>query len=497
MLETLSIRNVVLIEALDIDVQAGLSALTGETGAGKSILLDALGLALGARAETGLVRKGADQASVAATFSLPATHPVFALLAEQEITPADAGRIDLRRTLSSDGRSKAFINDQPVGVGVLRQAGDLIVDIHGQFETHGLMDVKTHAATLDAFAGTLALREAVSAAWKAWKEARRERDALAQAIEAARADQDYWQSAYEDLAALDIKENEEDALLERRTMLSAREHIVQGFGEACAMLDDGDASAAPLINRAWRVLERLGGKAGDRLQPALDALDRAVGEIRTATEILQGWFDDADAGPDSLEAVDDRLHELRGQARKHQCHVADLPRVRDDIAGRLTAIRGDDGRMAELERAVARTEADYRTAAKKLSAERQNAAKMLDQKVMAELPPLKLEKARFETQVIPMDESAWGEGGMDQVQFVVATNAGSEAGAINKIASGGELSRFMLAIKVALAETSSVPVMIFDEVDAGIGGATADAVGACLARLADTGRQVLAITHSP
>jgi len=492
MLQALSIRDVVLIDALDIEADDGLSALTGETGAGKSILLDALGLALGARADAGLVRKGSQQASVTAAFALPAKHPVFKILDEQGI--AHERDIILRRILSADGRSKAFINDQITSVHLLRQIGDHLVDIHGQFETHGLLDPKTHRATLDAYAGSDV--ESVTKAWNEWQSAVQERDALLEKIAEAKRDQEYWQAACDELVDLDPKEGEEDALHARRTLLAASEQIAGAFEESRALIEDEDG-AIPQLNRAWKSLDRVAGKAGDRLKPAIEALDRAANDMRVACDILEGWFSDTSGGPDTLEQVDDRLHELRAAARKHKCQVDALPKVLSDISDRLSAIRGDDGRMMELDKAVTQRRKAYEANAKKLSDIRSKAAKTLDKKIMAELPPLKLEKARFETHVSILPENQWGPAGMESVQFVVATNPGAAPGAIDKIASGGELSRFMLAIKVVLAATSTVPVLVFDEVDAGIGGATADAVGERLAMLAHEGRQVLVVTHSP
>lgn len=494
MLRALSIRDVVLIDTLDIEADEGLSALTGETGAGKSILLDALGLALGARADAGLVRTGAAQASVTAAFELPRKHPVFKQLDEQGIAHEGDGSLVLRRTLGDDGRSKAFINDQIAGIGLLRDIGALLVDIHGQFETYGLMEPKTHRKTLDQYTG--ADTDATAKAWAAWQDAVRERDALMTRIAEAKRDQEYWQAACDDLSALAPQEGEEDSLHARRTVLAAGEQIAGAFAEARAKLEDDDG-AIPQLNRAWKALDRVAAKTGDRLNPAIEALSRAVEDMRVATDIMETWFDQADGGPDTLEAIDDRLHELRAQARKHQCRPDELPRLLADITERLASIRGDDGRLAKLDRLVATSRTDFESAAKKLSEARIKAAKQLDKKVMAELAPLKLEKARFETQVNLLPENQWGPAGMDAVQFQVATNPGMPAGAIDKIASGGELSRFMLAIKVVLAGTSSVPVLVFDEVDAGIGGATADAVGERLARLADSGRQVLVVTHSP
>lgn len=494
MLQALSIRDVVLIDVLDIEADSGLSALTGETGAGKSILLDALGLALGARGDSALVRKGATQALVSAAFAIDKKHPVFKILDEQGIGHEGDGVIILRRILGSDGRSKAFINDQMAGVNLLRQVGEMLVDIHGQFETHGLMDAKTHRGTLDDYAGVSA--HASEAAWKAWQDITAERDALLAKIAEAKRDQEYWQAACDELVSLDPQIGEEDALHARRTMLAAREQIAGAFEESRGLIED-DSGAIVQLNRAWKTLDRVAAKAGPKLQPAIEALDRAAADLRVACDVLETWFDSESGGPDTLEEVDDRLHALRAAARKHHVKVDGLPALRDEISERLASIRGDDSKISELDKGVKIARAAYEIAARKLSDARQKAAKTLDKKVMAELPPLKLDKARFETHVIVLPETEWGPSGMDSVQFVVATNPGSAAGPINKIASGGELSRFMLAIKVVLAATSSVPVLVFDEVDAGIGGATADAVGERLALLADSGRQVLVVTHSP
>lgn len=495
MLRALSIRDVVLIEALDIEADAGLCALTGETGAGKSILLDSLGLALGARADTALVRRGAAQASVSAAFDLPAKHPIFRHLRDEGIT-CEGGEVILRRVLTSDGRSKAYINDQPVSIGLLRDAGDQLVDIHGQFETRGLLDARTHREALDQFAGAQNLAAAVSAAWHAWQAAETERAELMERIAQSKRDQDYWQDAADELAKLNPKEGEEEALLQRRVMLAAREQIAGAFAEARALMDD-EGGAIPQLNRAWKTLDRVAAKAGEKITPAIEAIDRAISEIRGAADTLEAWFDDEAGGPDTLEAVDDRLHALRAVARKHQARVDELPAIQADIIDRLAAIRGDDGLLAKLEHAALQAQRTYRHEAAQLSDTRRRAAARLDKQVMAELPPLKLDKARFETAIDDLDEAQWGPSGMQSVQFVVATNPGAAAGPIAKIASGGELSRFMLAIKVVLAATTDVPVLVFDEVDAGLGGATADAVGERLSRLAKAGRQVLVVTHSP
>lgn len=496
MLQGLSIRDVVLIDALDIEAQAGLCALTGETGAGKSIVLDALGLALGARADTGLIRSGAEQSVVSAQFQVLPAHPVCATLDAQGLQSDEVGRIVLRRIVGRDGRSRAFINDQPVGVSLLRDVGAMLVDIHGQFETHGLMDAKTHRATLDTFAGLEAASRKVAEAYSTWRIADAALEDMKARIETARRDEAYLQDSLAELEKLNPQTDEETQLLERRQHLQATAHITQAFTEARDWLEGADG-ALHALNRAYRVLERVQNKAGDKLNPALEAIDRAIGDVRSVADICDGWFDHDMGGPDTLEALDDRLHALRAAARKHQVTCTELPGLRVTIAEKLGHLRDDDTQLAALSAQAVQARADYAHHAEALSAARQKAAKKLDRAIMAELPPLKLEKARFETQITRLPDTQWGAAGLDQVQFVVATNHGTEAGPMDKIASGGELSRFMLAIKLVLATAQPATVMVFDEVDSGLGGATADAVGERLALLAQAGKQVFVVTHAP
>jgi len=494
MLTDLSIRDVVLIEKLDLALPAGLCALTGETGAGKSIFLDALSLVLGARGDAGLVRKGAAQAQVSAVFDLPAGHPAHAILKANDIDSGD-GALIIRRTLGTDGRSRAAINDQVVSIGLLRQVGETLVDIHGQFETQGLMDPKTHRDFLDQYAAAQKQAAATAAAWDQWQDLKQQRDALAENLAVMRRDQEYWEACLADLETLNPQPGEEEKLLIQRTALAARGQISETFAQARGLMED-DNGAIPQLNRAWRLLERIAPKAGEKLDTVLQSIDRAMGELRDAAATLETWFDDADAGPATLEAVDDRLHALRAQARKHQCQVDDLAGVMETMRHNLASIRGDDGRIAALDHQIAQMQKNYAGHAAALSDMRGKAAAKLDRKIMAELAPLKLERAQFRCIVEQLPKLQWGPHGMDAVRFEVSTNPGAPFGAINKIASGGELSRFMLAIKVVLSATSPVATLVFDEVDSGIGGATADAVGERLKKLADT-RQVLVVTHSP
>ncbi|PKU22697.1 DNA repair protein RecN [Telmatospirillum siberiense] len=491
MLLGLSIRDVVLIDRLDIGFRPGLSVLTGETGAGKSILLDSLGLALGARSESGLVRRGAEQLSVAAEFSVPSDHPAVQILAEQSLDAA--GELVLRRVVSADGRSRAFVNDQPISVGLLRRIGDSLVEIHGQFESHGLLDAGTHRGVLDAFAETDVT--AVRQAWSAWQETIRIRRDAEASLAKARGEEDFLRHAVEELNALAPKSGEEASLAERRAVMMHGEKLLEGMNAAQqALSQKGDVEGS--IRAAQRALERVAERAEGRLDPVIAALDRAALEASEAQNLLEKVSQTIDLDPTALEKIEERLFSLRAIARKHGVAVDDLAALANRLSGELRAIdAGGDGlaRLAEAERKAKQT---YHERAKALSAQRTSAARRLDAAVAVELPPLKLDKATFRTRVDPLEEDAWGETGLDRIAFEVATNPGIAPGPLAKIASGGELSRFMLALKVVLARTTSAPTIVFDEVDSGIGGAVAAAVGERLARLA-ADVQVLVVTHSP
>ncbi len=491
MLLGLSIRDVVLIDRLDLAFQAGLSVLTGETGAGKSILLDSLGLALGARSESGLVRPGAKQLSVAAEFALPAEHPASQILADQEMELADS--LVLRRVVAADGRSRAFVNDQPVSIGLLRRLGDCLVEIHGQFENHGLLDPGTHRTVLDAFGDCD--RASVRAAWHAWQDARTARTQAESALAKARGEEDYLRHAVDELAALAPHPDEENQLAEERAVLMHGEKLIEGMNAALqALTGKGEVEAS--LRGAQRALERVADKAGGRLDPIIATLDRAAVEAAEARSLLEHASSTVDLDPHALDKVEERLFALRAAARKYGVEVEALAGLRHRLAAELEALdAGSDGveRLAAAEQAARRS---YGAAAEALSAARTAAARRLDLAVAAELPPLKLDKATFRTRVEPMPEASWSENGTDVVAFEVSTNPGLPAGPLAKIASGGELSRFMLALKVVLARTSPVPTIVFDEVDSGIGGAVAAAVGERLSSLA-ADLQVLVVTHSP
>jgi len=494
MLLALAIRDVVLIEKLDIAFQQGLSVLTGETGAGKSILLDSLGLALGARADSGLVRRGASQLSVTAEFALPPDHPARALLAENGLE-TDGDTTILRRTVTADGRSRAFIDDQPVGVALLRRVGEELVEIHGQFESHGLLNPLTHRDVLDAFGVLGDQARALRSSHSAWKELQARRLQAEADLVQARKDEDFLRHSAEELASLDPKPGEEESLAQHRAGMMHGEKLLEGMNSALAALTKkGDVGSA--LRTAQRALERVADKADGRLDGVIAALDRAADEAAEAMSLLDRASSAIDLDPRHMEQVEERLFALRSVARKHNVSVDNLAALRDEMTRKLQAVENGGEEVLRLKRAEAEARALYVEAARALSQRRIQAASRIDKAISAELPPLKLERAVFRTRIEPLPEEDWGEAGLDKVAFEVATNPGAPAGPIGKIASGGELSRFMLALKVVLARVGSVHTLVFDEVDSGIGGATAAAVGERLSKLAGD-LQVLVVTHSP
>ncbi len=501
MLTSLSIRDVVLIEKLDLGFGPGLTVLTGETGAGKSILLDSLGLALGARADIGLIRRGAEQASVTASFFPPAGHPVASLLAEQGMAAED--EIVLRRVLTKDGRSRAFLNDQPVGVALLRRAGALLVEVQGQHEQMGLADPVGHAALLDAFGVSAKLRDGVAAAFRDWRRAVLALKAAREAIAAAQRDEEWLRHAVDELAKLCPQPGEEEALAIQRQRLQQGERRAEAIAAALSELTPRDRRGpgpASALRAAARALGKLIGPNEDAGEnpagPAMAALERAEEALAEAETLLSRLAAEADTDPRLLEQAEERLFALRASARKHNISVIDLPGLLDTLAARLAALDTGTAEIATLEAAAAAARATYGTAARLLSEARGMASGKLERAVAKELPPLRLEKARFFAEVAPLPEAEWNAAGADAVRFLIATNPGQEPGPLAKIASGGELSRLMLALKVVLSEGSPVPTLVFDEVDSGIGGATAAAVGERIARVAER-VQVLVVTHSP
>jgi len=494
MLLGLTIRDVVLIERLDLAFHAGLCVLTGETGAGKSILLDALGLALGMRAESGLVRHGAEQAVVTAEFALPRRHPARQLLGEAGFDSAGEALV-VRRTVAADGRSRAFIDDQPASVGLLKQLGALLVEVQGQFEQHGLLDPATHRQALDAYGGYHAESTALAAAWHAWRELAKERAAAEAALAKARADEGYLRHALAELYALQPRDGEETALAEQRSLLMNREKLVEALDAALSELA-GDRGGERALNAAARQLERLRDKAAGRLDAAIAALERAAMETAEAVAQIEAAARGLGRDSATLEKVEERLFALRTLARKHGVALEALPRLRAEIAERVAALDNGGDAVTRLIRREREARQAYVAAAETVGRKRRQAAKTLDAAVMKELGPLKLDKARFASVLTPLGEEQWSEHGFERVHFEVATNPGLPPGPLAKIASGGELSRFMLALKVVMAKSSPVPTLVFDEVDSGVGGAVAAAVGERLHRLGKE-LQVLVVTHSP
>jgi DNA repair protein RecN (Recombination protein N) len=493
MLTALAIRDVVLIEALDLEFGAGLGVLTGETGAGKSILLDALGLALGARGETGLVRNGAAQAVVTASFETPARDGEIANIFHQNGLELEPGEpLIVRRIVKADGGSRAFLNDQPASAGLLRELAPHLVEIHGQHDDRGMLNPRGHRALLDAFgrcdAGPVAI------AHKAWRDAEAALAVARAEQDVAERDREWLEHAVTELRALAPEAGEEEALAERRASMQRGEKIA-GELQGIAELLDGSEGGLTRLRQAARVLERI-AEDHEALAEALAGIDRAITEAAEAQDRVDQAAEALAYDPAALEADEARLFELRGLARKHRVQPDDLPGLLEELAAKLDRVQSGGAGIAKLEKSVGETHRAYAEAAKTLSANRALAAARLDAAVAGELKPLKLDAARFRTVVDPQDEANWSSFGMDRVEFEVSTNPGAPFAPLVKIASGGELSRFILAMKVALAEEGGARTLIFDEIDRGVGGAVASAIGERLARLADTA-QVLVVTHSP
>lgn len=504
MLSALSIRDVVLIDRLDLSFGDGLTVLTGETGAGKSILLDSLGLALGDRADSGLVRAGQEQAAVTAFFTPPLAHPAFALLAEQGLE-ADEG-IVIRRLVNRDGRSRAFVNDQPVSAGLLRRLAGLLVEVQGQHDQIGLADTAAHGPLLDGFGVPPALTEAVSAAWGAWRERLAALDAARRALAEAQRDEEWLRHAVGELGDLRPEPGEEEQLAQARHAMQQAARRAEGITAALAEIaprERRNPGPAAALRSAARSLARLipvgsgvAGEADSPLGPAMAAIERAEEALAEAETLLSRLAQEAEADPRELERAEERLFALRAAARKHGVPVAELAALLDSLSTRLAALDTGTAGLVELERGVAGAAQAFVAAARGLTEARRLAARRLETAIMAELPPLRLEKTRFVVEMTALPEAGWSARGMEAVRFLIATNPGQSPGPIDRIASGGELSRLMLALKLVLSRGSAVGTLIFDEVNSGIGGATAAAVGERLARLARD-IQLLTVTHSP
>lgn len=492
MLARLSIRDIVLIERLDIDFLKGLAVLTGETGAGKSILLDAFALALGGRGDASLVRHGAEQGQVTAVFEVPKRHPANAILRDNGFE--DSGEMILRRVQFSDGRTRAFLNDQTISVQTLKAIGATLVEIHGQHDERALVDTATHRRLLDAFAALEKDVSAIEALWDARRTARTALDEHRAGMERAAREADYLRHASEELKTLNPQDGEETALAERRAVMMQGEKIAEDLREAQAAVG-GPQSPVAMLSAAVRRLERRAGTAPALIEPAVKAMDAAINALEEADQHLNAALVAADFDPHELERIEERLFALRAAARKYSTPVDGLAALAQRYASDVALIDAGADRLKVLEKAVAAADKAYDAAAQKLSAARTKAAEKLNKAVNAELAPLKLERAKFSTQV-DSDPASPGPQGFDRVEFWVQTNPGTKPGPLMKVASGGELSRFLLALKVVLSDRGSAPTLVFDEIDTGVGGAVADAIGARLARLAEK-VQVMAVTHAP
>ena len=489
MLLSLDIRDMLIIDRLDLQFQPGLNVLTGETGAGKSILLDALGFVLGWRGRAELVRQGAEQGEVVAEFALRADHPAQAILQDAGLGQAET--LLLRRVNSRDGRKTAWVNDRRVSGEVLRALSDVLVELHGQQDDRGLLNPRGHRALLDAFASVDSELDATRAAWRAWRAASRAHQEEQARLAEVASEEDFLRHAVAELDALAPEPGEEAALDARRRLLQSAEKLRGDVARAQAALSDDGAER--LLLDAMRWLEGASDGLGAELDAPLDALGRALDALGEAQSGVEGCLDALTGAPGELEALEDRLFALRGLARKHGVLADDLGTLADDLRARLDRLDNGARALAGLARAASEAEAAYHATAAALSAARAQAARRLDAEMAGELAPLKMERAAFRTRLTPAEP---GPEGVEAVTFEVATNPGAPAGPLSRIASGGELSRFLLALKVCLARGTGGITMIFDEIDRGVGGATADAVGRRL-RALSKGGQVLVVTHSP
>ena len=490
MLTRLSIRDIVLIDRLDIDFSSGLSVLTGETGAGKSILLDAFALALGARGDASLVRKGAEQGQVTAAFDVAPRHPARALLAANDIPAED--ELILRRVQLADGRTRAFVNELPVGVQVLKSLGASLVEIHGQHDDRALLDTAAHRRLLDAFGGLDADAAEVSRLWTAVSEADAAVAQHRDAVERARREADFLRHAVDELRKLAPEQGEETALATRRTAMMQVEKVADDLRDAHSAVA-GNNSPVAAFSAAVRRLERRKVQAPELIEPAAKALDAALNAIEDARSHLERALAAADHDPDELERIEERLFALRAAGRKYAVPVDNLAALAAKQAADLELLDAGAERLVTLEKAALAARGAFDAAAKKLSEKRKKIADKLNKSVNAELKPLKLERAKFSADIALADP---GPQGIDRIEFWVQTNPGTLPGPMMKVASGGELARFLLALKVVLADRGSAPTLVFDEIDTGVGGAVADAIGVRLAKLAN-GAQALAVTHAP
>ena len=493
MLTHLNIQNLVLIEKADMHFEGGLCVLSGETGAGKSILLDALGLALGARSEARLVRKGAEKAAVTVAFDISAQPQITAVLERLGFEPAE--EIIIRRQLMADGKSKAFVNDEAVSVKALRELGEALVEIHGQHQQRGLLDAAQHLELLDGYGRLQELRQRLSVAHSQWKEATRLLEDLLDELAHAARERDYLEHMQKELSALSPQMGEEENLAEQRTRMMQSEKMASTIDEALNALSQ-PRSLLEALRAAERVLTRSTLIEATRFAAALAALDKAGIEVQEATSQLEALGAECGYDPNELERSEERLFALRAAGRKYQRSVDELVTLQAEVEAKLRAIHAGDKNRAALQKKVLETRESYIALASELRKARQKIAGKLEAAVLAELKPLKMEATRFRVAITPKEDTHWNAGGMDHIHFEVATNKGTDFGAMASIASGGELSRFMLALAVVLGEVDATPVLIFDEIDTGTGGAVAAAIGKRLERLGQHA-QVLVVTHQP
>lgn len=485
MLRALSIENVVLIEKLSLEFSQGLIALTGETGAGKSIILDSLSLVLGARADSGLIRAGADGARVTAEFDISKNHPLWD---EVDADPNEA--LIVSRTLSREGKSRANVNDRPVTIEALRRIGAALVDIHSQFESHALLEPSQHRVLLDKSLPNPKAKDDVVVSWDKWQALVEQRNTLEAVLEKARLQKSQWEADLEVLNELDPQAGEEEQLLEQRKRAQNAGRMDSAFQESMDALNGGDTAADKALNKAWKALSRL--PEDKDVQEVQAQIDQAIAAVRDASrclDVLRGIY----GGMPDLEKVDDRLHDLRGAARRLNCGCDELPSLKTRIETQLSSLQQDDAAVKDLDKNIAVARDAYVATAALLTKARAQQGKTMTAQIMKELPPLKLERAAFSVDMNALEDKDWGPHGVERLQFMAAMNAGQSPSPLHKTASGGELSRLLLAIKMVLAE--SQPVLVFDEIDQGVGGATAAAIGERLKRLAE-GRQVIVVTHS-
>lgn len=493
MLKSLSVRNVVLIDKLDLDFSEGLSVFSGETGAGKSILLDSLGLVLGKRGETGLIRHGTDKLTVSAVFEInDKDNPFYKICAQNDIEVED--EIIVKRSLSTDGKSKIFLNDQPITQRLLKELGSYLVEIHGQFDNQGLLNPVNHLSVLDSFGGYEQELNCVSESYKKYKKLQKELIAAQDDYAKSVSDEQNLIHWIDELEKLNVKVGEAEELSKKRVEVMNAEKIIENLNVAYSCLQGKDI--ASMLQKAQSALSRANHLTENKFSDIEEMLNTTLIEFNETVNLIEQKSSEITHNSDEAEAIEERLFALKSLARKHSCDIDDLPSILDDFRAKVNLINKGQEHILRLNKELCLAKQDYINKADIVRSLRRKAAQNLDSAVKSELPYLKMEKANFITAIDNLPESSWSEKGMDDVSFKISTNVNTDYGDLSKIASGGELSRFMLALKVNLAKKSSVETLIFDEIDAGIGGATAQAVGERLKKLSDM-VQVLVVTHSP